>query len=100
MPSLGLSKNSFKIGQQHNFKVFGDALANCDVTGLTTQVANLVWSNVSTPGTGPNHVNVQATLGTRGTDRVTDTVGDLTVTVTDTVNGQTATQSYTVTYTT
>jgi hypothetical protein len=100
MPVLGLSKHSFKIGQQHNFKVFGDDLQNSVVTDMVTTVPpHLEWQNISTVGHSQNHVEIKATLVQRQSASVRDAVGDLTVTVTDTVTNQQATGTYTVTYT-
>ena len=99
-PSLGISQKKFKVGQTHNFKVFGDGLSNAKVTALTTTVPNLVWSNIQTPGHGPNHVNVKADLATSPAERTPrDTVGDLTVTVKDDTTNETTTQAFSVTYT-
>jgi hypothetical protein len=84
MPALGLSQNRFKIGQQHTFKVFGDALDTSNVTDLTPNSLDLVWQNVTTVGNGQHHVTVRGTLvSTAAAFLPTDTIGDLTVTVTD-----------------
>ena len=102
MPVLGLSQNKFKIGQQHNFQVFGDNLNNADVTAMTTNVPNLLWQNISTPGKSQKHVNVKATLTSTATGtahRNTDTIGDLTITVTDGGTAPAATTTFSpVTY--
>jgi hypothetical protein len=86
MPVLGLSQNKFKIGQQHNFQVFGDHLNSSDVTALATNVPNVVWQNIATTGKAQKHLNVRATLATTApasTASSADTIGDLTITVTD-----------------
>jgi hypothetical protein len=104
MPVLGISQNKFKIGQQHNFQVFGDQLNSSSVAAMATNVPNVIWQNISTPGKGQKHLNVQATLtSTAGAAPVSsaDTIGDLTITVTDagTNPSQTATTTFSpVTY--
>jgi hypothetical protein len=100
MPLLGLSQNKFKIGQQHNFQVFGDNLNSCDVSAMTTNVPNVMWQNISTPGKAQKHLNVQATLVSVASAIIrADTVGDLTITVTDAGSAQAATTTFSpVTY--
>lgn len=102
MPTLGLSQNSFKLGQNHQFKVFGNTLGNSTVTALTTNVPNVAWQITQQVGHGQNHVEVKATVSsTLVGAKFTDTIGDLTVTVTDSGSGQQATTTFTpVTYTT
>src|SRR5437899_3104237 len=96
MPTLGLSQKAFKVGQQHNFKVFGDDLANSNATALTTTAPNLMWQNLQTVGKAQHHVNIQATLvAVFSVVKVTDAIGDLTVTVTDSGTGQQTTTTFT-----
>lgn len=96
-PTLGLSQKKFKVGQTHNFKVFGDGLGSARAD-VSTAVPHLAWRNVQTVGNAQNHVNIRADLVSTtagGTPR--DTAGDLTVTVTDSTGSDKL--EYKVTYT-
>ena len=95
-PTLGLSQKKFKVGQTHNFKVFGDGLGSA-TADVSTAVPHLAWQNVQTVGNAQNHVNIKADLVATAARDPRDNAGDLTVTVTDSSGSDK--MEYKVTYT-